>query len=147
MSKVEQNAQHNIQQTSPNAAVQSGLQEWHRIIAEADWERLPDLLAEDVVFSNPSTFDPYHGKGPLMVILPAVFSVLENFQYARHFSSKSGYVLEFNANMGDELLTGVDLIEFNDAGKITDLVVMMRPASVVIDLSAEVGKRIAAAQS
>ncbi|MBN3264140.1 nuclear transport factor 2 family protein [Pectobacterium brasiliense] len=147
MSNAEQNNQHNIQQASPNAAAQSGLQEWHRIVAESDWERLPDLLAEDVVFSNPSTLDPYHGKGPLMVILPAVFSVLENFQYERHFSSKSGYVLEFKASMGNEFLIGVDLIEFNDEGKITDLVVMMRPANVVVDLSAEVGKRIAAAQS
>jgi len=143
MSQVE----HQNQLISPNAAIQSGIQEWHRIVAESDWERLPELLADDVVFNNPSTFEPYRGKGPMMVILPAVFSVLEKFKYVRQFSNKSGYVLEFSASVGNEHLTGVDLIEFNDAGQITDLAVMMRPAGVVIGLSEEVGRRIAAAQS
>ncbi len=78
------------------------------------------------------------------VILPAVFSVLENFEYHRHFGSETGYVLEFSATIGDDRVTGVDLIEFNDEGKIADFMVMMRPAGVVLALSVEVGKRIAA---
>ncbi|KAA8563165.1 hypothetical protein FX985_03233 [Pseudomonas extremaustralis] len=137
---------HSIETALPNAGAQDGVLEWHRIVAESDWESLSSLLAEDVIFHNPSSFEPHQGKGPMQVILPAVFSVLEKFEYHRHFGSKSGYVLEFSAEVGGEQVTGVDLIEFNDEGKITDFVVMIRPAGVVLTLSGEVGKRIAAAQ-
>ncbi|RBH53090.1 MULTISPECIES: nuclear transport factor 2 family protein [Pseudomonas] len=144
MKKIDQHTAHSIQTARPHAAAQAGIKEWHRIVAESDWKELPSLLAEDVVFRNPSTFEPSQGKGPMHVILPAVFSVLENFEYHRHFGSETGYVLEFSATIGDDRVTGVDLIEFNDEGKIADFMVMMRPAGVVLALSVEVGKRIAA---
>lgn len=147
MNTVIPHATHDTQTATPHAAAQSGIQEWHRIVADSDWEKLSDLLADDVVFRNPSTFEPYQGKGPMQAILPAVFSVLEDFKYLRHFGSAAGYVLEFSASIGDEQVMGVDLVEFNDDGKIIDFMVMMRPASVVLTLSAEVGKRIAAQAS
>ncbi|PTT03268.1 nuclear transport factor 2 family protein [Pseudomonas sp. HMWF006] len=145
MRKTEKLKAHSVEIAASTTAAKNGIVEWHRIVAESDWKNLPNLLAEDVVFHNPSSFEPHHGKGPMQVILPAVFSVLEKFEYHRHFGSQSGYVLEFSAQVGGEKVTGVDLIEFNDEGKIKNFVVMMRPAGVVLTLSAEVGKRIAAA--
>jgi hypothetical protein len=44
-------------------------------------------------------------------------------------------------------LFGVDLVRFNEAGKMTDLVVMLRPASVVTKLAKEATRRMAAAKS
>jgi hypothetical protein len=76
----------------------------------------------------------------MVAILRTVFSVLQNFTYLRHFGNATGYVLEFSARVGDESLFGVDLVEFNAEGKITDLVVMMRPASVVATLGAEIAR-------
>lgn len=127
----------------PNEAIQSGLKEWHRIVASRDWDQLSGLLTDDVVFRNPAAFEPYHGKATMQAILNAVFSVFQDFKYLRHFSNETGYVLEFSAQVGDEKLFGVDLIEFDQEGKITDLMVMMRPASVVLTLAAEAGKRLA----
>jgi len=147
MDNIDKFKAQSIETVAPSKGAQDGVLEWHRIVAESDWKSLPRLLAEDVVFHNPSSFEPHQGKGPMQVILPAVFSVLEKFEYHRHFGSHSGYVLEFRAQVGGEPVTGVDLIEFNDEGKITDFVVMMRPAGVVLTLSAEVGKRIAEAQA
>jgi hypothetical protein len=132
-----------IQTGLPHQAAQAGLKEWHRIVASLDWDSLPDLLTEDVVFRNPAAFEPYRGKATMVTILRAVFSVLQDFTYLRHFGSKTGYVLEFNARIGDEILFGVDLVEFDQEGKITDFMVMMRPANVVMTLAAEVGKRLA----
>ncbi|WP_199052906.1 nuclear transport factor 2 family protein [Aquitalea sp. ASV15] len=128
----------------PHLAAQAGLKEWHRIVANLDWNNLPDLLADNVVFRNPAALEPYHGKATMVAILRAVFSVLQDFTYLRHFGNSSGYVLEFSARVGDEMLFGVDLVEFDQAGKITDFMVMMRPASVVLNLAAEAGKRLAA---
>ncbi|WP_369933018.1 nuclear transport factor 2 family protein [Xanthomonas tesorieronis] len=128
----------------PHAAAHAGLLEWHRIVADLDWERLPDLLAEDVVFRNPAVFEPYRGKATMVTTLRAVFSVLEDFIYLRHFGSETGYVLEFSARIGDERLLGVDLVEFDATGKIVDFMVMMRPAETVMALAAEAGKRLSA---
>jgi hypothetical protein len=41
----------------------------------------------------------------------------------------------------------VDLVRFNEAGKMADLVVMLRPASVVAKLGEEAARRVAAAKS
>ncbi|MCK9740481.1 nuclear transport factor 2 family protein [Pseudomonas syringae] len=147
MLKIDSTNPHSVETALPDASAKNGVLEWHRIVAESDWESLAGLLDEDVVFHNPSSFEPHLGRGPMQVILPTVFSVLEKFEYHRHFGSKSGYVLEFSAEVGGEKVTGVDVIEFNDEGKITDFVVIMRPAGVALTLSHEVGKKIAAAQS
>ncbi len=138
-----------LQSAHAQALAQAGLREWHRIAANLDWDRLPDLLAETVVFRNPATFEPYHGKAPMVAILRVVFSVLKDFTYLRHFASANGtgFVLEFSARVGEEQLFGVDLVEFDHDGKITDFMVMMRPASAVITVSAEAGKLMAAAQA
>lgn len=131
----------------PHQAAQAGLKAWHRIVASRDWDSLPSLLAEDVVFRNPAVLDSYRGKGAMVAVLRAVFSVLEDFTYLRHFGRETGYVLEFSARVGNESLFGVDLMEFDQQGKITDFMVMMRPASAVINLAAEAGKRLASNQS
>lgn len=80
----------------------------------------------------------------MVAILRAVFGVMQKFTYLRHFASETGYVLEFSACVGDDIVFGVDLVEFNQDGKITDFMVMMRPASTVMVLAAGAGKRLAA---
>lgn len=129
----------------PHEAAQAGLKEWHRIAASQDWASLPALLTEDVIFRNPAAIESYHGKETMVAILGAVFSVLEDFTYLRHFGSSTGYVLEFSARVDGDMIVGVDLIEFNQEGKITDFMVMMRPANVVLSLSAKAAKRLGAA--
>jgi hypothetical protein len=131
-----------IQIGQPHAAAQAGITEWHRIVAESDWGRLPDLLVENVVFRNPAMIESQHGKDTMVASLRVVFSVMQDFEFLRHFGSATGYVLEFSARVGDERLVGVDLIEFDHDGKITDFMVMMRPASTVMAVAAEAAKRV-----
>lgn len=147
MSNSELHAVADIQTGLPHEAAQAGLKEWHRIVAALDWQSLPELLTEDVIFRNPASIEAYRGKEMMVAILGAVFSVMEDFRYLRHFGSSTGYVLEFSARVGNDEIFGVDLVEFNQEGKITDFMVMMRPAHVVLNLSAEAGKRLAAAHS
>jgi hypothetical protein len=130
-----------IQTGQPHAAAQAGIAEWHRIVAESDWDRLPDLLVENVVFRNPVTIEAQHGKDTMVASLRAVFSVMQEYEFLRHFGSSTGYVVEFSARVGNERVVGVDLIEFDQEGKITDFMVMMRPASTVMAVAAEAAKR------
>ncbi|NTE56441.1 nuclear transport factor 2 family protein [Agrobacterium tumefaciens] len=121
------------------------LNEWHRIITHRDWRTLPDLLTDDVTYHNPGQLEPYRGKDALVGILQLVFSIFEDFQYHRRFHGPEGHVLEFSARVGDSPIFGIDIVRFDEAGKMVDLVVMLRPADSVAKLGQEVARRIAAA--
>jgi hypothetical protein len=133
--------------SAPHPAAQAGVEEWHRIVTERDLDRLPALLVDDVTYHNPAQFEPYRGKDALVGILRLVFSIFTDFEYLRTFGREDGYTLEFTARVGEDRLFGVDLVRFNEAGKMTDLVVMLRPAGVVTKLAEEAARRMAAAKS
>ncbi|MEX7508270.1 nuclear transport factor 2 family protein, partial [Acinetobacter baumannii] len=51
--------------------------------------------------------------------------------------------LEFSADVGDKSLKGIDMIRFNEQGKIVDFEVMIRPMSGLAALAEQMGIRIA----
>ncbi|MFI9566064.1 nuclear transport factor 2 family protein [Streptomyces rishiriensis] len=132
-----------MQTAQPHEAAQAGITEWRRIVTKLDWDRLPDLLTENVTYRSPADLEPYQGKDTMAAILRVVFAVMEDFTYLRRFSSGSGYVLEFSTRVGDTRLTGADIVEFDEDGRITDFTVMMRPAGAVQTLAAEAARRMA----
>ena len=73
-----------------------------------------------------------------------VIDVFEDFTYHREFFTDDGKnaTLEFSAHVGGKQLKGVDLIKFDDAGLITEFEVMIRPASGLMALGEEMGKRV-----
>lgn len=131
--------------TASDPIAERAVQEWHRIVTQRDWDALPALVVEDVTYHNPAQFEPYRGKEALVGVLQLVFSIFEDFQYLRRFDGPEGTALEFTARVGDDTLFGIDLVRFDSAGKMVDLVVMLRPADVVAKLGAEAARRIAGA--
>ena len=53
-------------------------------------------------------------------------------------------VLEFSARVGDRSLKGIDMIAFDEQGRIVDFEVMVRPFNGLQALGAEMGARLAA---
>lgn len=134
-----------IPSTPPSIA--ASLQEWHRIVAGGDLAALPAVLHPDVVFRSPAAFKPYEGAPAVALILRTVFGVFRDFAYERQFASADGLdvALEFRARVGERQLKGVDLIRFDAEGRITDFEVMIRPASALLALAEEMGRRLPAA--
>lgn len=124
---------------------QTALDEWQRIFNQLDWDKIPDLLADDVTYYNPAEAMPLRGKDALVGSLGLSFSIFEDFEYARRFSGEEGHVLEFRGRVGDAAFTGIDIIRFDAAGKIIDLVVMIRPMAAVMKLGEEAARRLAPA--
>lgn len=117
-----------------------------RAAAEAkDFESGRDLFAEDVTFRSPFVHTPYEGVDALGFLLGHVVQVFENFKYIAHVETDDVAVLEFEANVGEKSLQGVDILKFNDEGKISEMTVMVRPASGLEALGKEMGRRIEAA--
>lgn len=128
----------------PNAL--ASLSQWHQMIANADLHALPELLAPDVVFRSPMAHTPYPGAAVVAMILTTVFDVFENFKYHRELATADGLnvVLEFSANVNGKELKGIDMIRFNEQGKIVDFEVMVRPLSGLQALGEQMGQRLGA---
>ena len=130
-------------QLHPAAA--ASLQRWHEFVAAQDLRQLPELLHPEAVFRSPMAHSPYPGAQVVNLILNTVLKVFQDFAYHRELASADGLsvVLEFSAKVGERELKGIDMIRFDEAGKIVEFEVMVRPMSGLAALGEEMGRRLA----
>jgi SnoaL-like domain len=109
------------------------LDDWHRIVRERDPDGLDDLLADDVVFHSPVVHTPQRGKPITAMYLGAAVIVLgqPSFRYVREVVGASDAVLEFVVDIDGIEVNGVDLIRWNEQGRIVDFKVMIRPLKAI----------------
>jgi len=109
------------------------LQQWYDLVENHDREKLNDLIADDAVFHSPIVHTPQEGKALTLMYLSAAMKVLggENFEYVGEYFSDTGAVIEFKTVIDGIEIDGIDMITFNDAGKICDFKVMLRPLKAV----------------
>lgn len=98
---------------------------------------LDELLDDDVVFYSPVVYTPQHGKAiTAMYLTAAVFAFvgrpgedprLTPFRYTKQIIAGDTAVLEFETSMDGKYVNGVDIIRTNDAGRIVEFRVMVRP--------------------
>ncbi|MDG9724404.1 MULTISPECIES: nuclear transport factor 2 family protein [unclassified Streptomyces] len=108
-----------------------------------DLDAVEALLAEDVVFTSPVVFKPYHGKVITAAILRAVARVFEDFRYERVIGQADGddHALLFTARVGDREISGCDFLHIDESGHIDELTVMVRPLSGAQALQAAMSAR------
>ena len=125
-------------------AVSASLTAWHHMVSTGDMTNLASIIHPDAIFRSPVAFTPYQSAAALTLALTTVATVFEDFAYHRHFVSADGLnvVLEFSARIKGKQLKGVDLIRFDERGKIVEFEVMVRPASGLQALAAEMGARL-----
>tara|TARA_Y100000815_G_scaffold222536_1_gene209139 strand:+ start:110 stop:514 length:405 start_codon:yes stop_codon:yes gene_type:complete len=113
--------------------VSEGLAEWHALATAPDPERLARLVAEDAVFHSPVVHTPQEGRRLVVAYLSAAAATLGQgqFRYVREIVDAENAMLEFTCVLDDIQVNGVDIIRFNDAGKIVDFKVMIRPIKAV----------------
>lgn len=130
-------------QLQPAAA--ATLAQWHGLMQGNDLSRLPELLHPQAVFRSPMAFKPYVGAPMVSLILNTVSKVFVDFAYHRELGTADGLsvVLEFSARVGERELKGIDMIRFDEAGKIVEFEVMIRPMSGLQALGDEMGRRLA----
>lgn len=87
------------------------------------------MLHDDVTFRSPVVHTPQEGKSITMAYLSAAGKTLANdtFHYVRIFDCGEKAVLEFECEMDGVLVNGIDMIEWDEDGLITDFKVMVRP--------------------
>ena len=109
------------------------IQKWHEVLKNDDQGLLENLIADDAIFSSPVVFTPMEGKEITMMYLSAAGQSfnMEKFKYTKEIHDGMNSVLEFETYIDDISVNGVDIIEWNEEGKIVNFKVMIRPFKAV----------------
>ena len=109
------------------------IHKWHEVIESDDLEMLDEIIADNAVFSSPVVFKPMEGKEITMMYLHAAGQSfnMEKFKYTKEIHDDMNSVLEFETYIDDISVNGVDMIEWNEDGKICNFKVMIRPFKAV----------------
>lgn len=118
------------------------LRGWHEFVKIKKPEILDEILSDEVSFHSPFVWKPKLGKPITKQILITAAGVFEDFRYIREIFGEHDWMLEFEASVGELSLRGVDIIKVDDAGKIVDFEVMVRPANALQVLGLEMSKRL-----
>ena len=130
--------------TAPSPA-QAGLKRWHEVIsAGSTIEDLTAILHEDVIFHSPVVHSPQEGRAITTAYLSAAGKTLGNdsFEYLREIVGDQTVVLEFRTDMEGIIVNGIDMITFDDDGKIIDFKVMVRPLQAVNKVWEMMGRQL-----
>lgn len=120
------------------------LQAWHQVVQSRDMRLLDNLLADDVVFHSPVVHTPQRGKAITTQYLTGALHVLNNgsFRYEREIAGEHDAVLEFTTEIDGIQINGIDLIRWDDSGRITDFKVMLRPLKAVNIVHQKMGEML-----
>lgn len=121
---------------------------WHELVKTRNVKGLRELLADDVVFHSPVVHTPQTGKAVTTQYLGAAFQVFfnESFRYAREVVGPRDAVLEFQVEIDGIAVNGVDMIRWNEDGRITDFKVMVRPLKAINLIHQKMGAMLQAHQ-
>ena len=122
---------------------------WHEMVKARSPRGLDTLLADDAVFHSPVVHTPQVGKVITAKYLSAAFFVFFNdsFHYVREVRSGQDAVLEFEVTIDGIAVNGVDMIRWNDAGRITEFKVMLRPLKAINLIHQKMGAMLAAGKA
>jgi hypothetical protein len=117
---------------------------FRKAVEARDLAAVTELLAPDVEFWSPVTFQPHRGRELVGFILATVATVFEDFVYVDELEHGGHTMLRFKARIGDRAAEGVDLIELDGEGRIQRLTVMVRPLSALQALGEQMRVKLAA---
>lgn len=120
------------------------LAEWHRIVLTKDSTGIGALLAEEVTLGAPPYWSKLQGRQLVEHLLGLILESIEGFTYHREWVGGRELALEFTGRVGSKHLQGIDLITLDDAGRIVNLDVLMRPLNAIAALRDTIAPRMQA---
>ncbi|MFF7228832.1 ketosteroid isomerase-like protein [Streptomyces sp. 2333.5] len=104
---------------------------------------LDELFTEDVRLYSPVKFTPFEGRPMVLGLFGVLLRTFEDFRYVGELTgsaqtaagadggSVDSAVLIFRATVRGKQIHGIDLLQFDEAGRIKEFTVMVRPQSAV----------------
>ena len=106
---------------------------WHTVFKSQELDKLDKIIADNAVFTSPVVFKPMEGKEITKMYLFAAGQSfnMDKFKYIREVHDGINSILEFETFIDEISVNGVDMIKWNNEGKIVDFKVMIRPLKAV----------------
>ena len=136
--------------------IEAFVERWHSYLRGELDGGLDALLDDDVVFYSPIVYTPQRGKDVTVLYLTAASQTFpgdgaehgadvsrSSFHYTKQVLSGDTAVLEFETTIEGKYVNGVDIIRFNDQGRITEFRVMIRPLQAVALIHQKMGEALA----
>lgn len=116
-------------------------------VEQANLDQLPELFHEDAAFRSPVLFKPYEGRDQVLKVLRAAERVLGiggAFRYVHQLEDPHDRVamLEFATEVDGRQVEGIDKLTFDADGLITELKVLIRPASALQVVGARMAEEL-----
>ena len=123
--------------------IKENIKKWHDHINGEHFGGFDELLDDDVIFYSPIVFSPQKGKELTTLYLMAAGNTFggdqskdgtleeSSFKYTKEVLDGNQAILEFETQIDGKYINGVDIITFNDQGKIIEFKVMIRPLQAV----------------
>jgi len=136
--------------------IKENIQKWHDFTHGNFLGGLDKLLADDVIFFSPVVFTPQKGKELTKLYLMAAGNTFggddnkkngdledSSFRYTKEVLTGNQAILEFETTIEGKYVNGVDIISFNNEGKISEFKVMIRPLQAVNIIHMQMQKMLA----
>jgi hypothetical protein len=123
--------------------IKENIKKWHDHIKGEFPGGFDELLDDDVIFYSPIVFSPQKGKDLTTLYLMAAGNTFggdqskdgtleeSSFKYTKEVLDGNQAILEFETQIDGKYVNGVDIITFNNEGKIIEFKVMIRPLQAV----------------
>ncbi len=121
---------------------------WHEVVSTKNYQLLEEILDDNVIFYSPVVFTPQKGKEVTKIYLSAAAEVFEgnSFSYVRELIKDNEAALEFELELDQIKVNGVDLITWNHEKRITEFKVFIRPLQAVNALHQKMGAMLESAK-
>jgi SnoaL-like domain len=121
---------------------------FRRAAESKDLELMAETLCEDVVLHSPILFRGFEGRDTVVTVLTHVAATLEDFVYTDELGEAGTVVLRFKAKVAgtSRELEGIDFLELDADGRVTELTVFMRPFSALTAFNEQMSARLGASE-
>ncbi|MFE2168779.1 nuclear transport factor 2 family protein [Streptomyces sp. NPDC059447] len=110
-------------------------------VEKRDLSVLDDLFTDDIRLYSPVKFKPFEGKPMVLGLFGVLLRTFEDLRYVGHFEGAAetsgdgqeapSAILPFRATVNGKQVHGIDLLQFDEDGRIKEFMVMVRPQSAV----------------
>ncbi|MDA5285395.1 nuclear transport factor 2 family protein [Streptomyces sp. NPDC054904] len=110
-------------------------------VEKGDLGALDDLFTDDIRLYSPVKFKPFEGKDMVLGLFGVLLRTFEDLRYLGRLDGAAetgtdgqeapSVVLPFRALVNGKQIHGIDLLQFDEEGRIKEFTVMVRPQSAV----------------
>ncbi|MFD6879531.1 MULTISPECIES: nuclear transport factor 2 family protein [unclassified Streptomyces] len=110
-------------------------------VEKGDLGALDDLFTDDIRLYSPVKFKPFEGQDMVLGLFGVLLRTFEDLRYLGRLDGTAetgtdgqeapSVVLPFRALVDGKQIHGIDLLQFDEEGRIKEFTVMVRPQSAV----------------